>query len=295
MTTKTILSPNVMERLLRAQRDEVTSAVVYERMAEREKDLHNRQILYNIADDERRHAMIFKSYTKREVKPDRRKITWYSILAWLLGFTFVIQIMERNEDFTADDYKVIVDAIPEMQDIIRDEERHEKEMHDMLDEERLHYVGAMVLGLNDALVELTGALAGMTFALLDNRLVALAGIITGASATLSMAASNYLAERANGKDDAFRSSLYTGIAYLITVILLVLPYLLLPEHRYLTALVTMLVVVVLIIAFFNYYVSVAKKEPFWPRFKEMACISLGVALVSFVIGLVAKALLNIDV
>ena len=90
-------------------------------------------------------------------------------------------------------------------------------------------MGAMVLGLNDALVELTGTIAGLSFALQDTRVVALSGIITGVSATLSMAASNYLAERADGNENALKSSLYTGIAYLITVALLVLPYLLLPS------------------------------------------------------------------
>ena len=48
----------------------------------------------------------------------------------------------------------------------------------------------MVLGLNDALVELTGTIAGLTFVLTNTTLIAMAGIITGIAATLSMAASN---------------------------------------------------------------------------------------------------------
>ena len=116
--------------------------------------------------------------------------------------------------------------------ILDDERRHEKELYNMLDEERLHYIGAMVLGLNDALVELTGAIAGVTFALANTRLVALTGIITGVSATFSMAASNYLAERADNNPKALKSSIYTGMAYLVTVALLVLPYLLFPIHFY---------------------------------------------------------------
>ena len=53
--------------------------------------------------------------------------------------------------------------------MLGDERRHEEELYGMLDEERLHYVGAMVLGLNDALVELTGAIAGVTFALAQHQ------------------------------------------------------------------------------------------------------------------------------
>ena len=51
---------------------------------------------------------------------------------------------------------------------------------------RLEYMGSVVLGLNDALVEFTGALAGFTLALSDSRLTALTGSITGIAAALSI-------------------------------------------------------------------------------------------------------------
>ena len=178
--------------------------------------------------------------------------------------------------------------------MIADEEAHETKLMSMIDEERLHYVGSIVLGLNDALVELTGTIAGLTFALANNRLVALSGIITGVAATLSMAASNYLAQRADGNKDALKSSVYTGIAYLLTVIAIVLPYLLLPNQMYLFAFIIMIAIVVLIILSFNYYISVAQDLPFWKRFGEMVVISLGVAALSFGIGIAAKAILGVN-
>ena len=49
----------------------------------------------------------------------------------------------------------------------------------MIDEEKLKYIGAVVLGMNDALVELTGTLAGLTLALQNEKLVGVAGLITG--------------------------------------------------------------------------------------------------------------------
>jgi VIT1/CCC1 family predicted Fe2+/Mn2+ transporter len=165
----------------------------------------------------------------------------------------------------------------------------------MLDEERLQYVGSMVLGLNDALVELTGTIAGLSFAMQNTGLVALSGIITGVSATLSMAASNYLAERADNNPNALKSSVYTGVAYLITVALLVLPYLLLPNNLWMVALLCMVAVVALVILGFNYYVSVAKSVPFKRRFLEMVSISMGVAVIAFLIGLLAKALLGVNI
>ncbi len=110
-----------------------------------------------------------------------------------------------------------------------------------------------------------------------------------------MAASNYLAERTNGNAKALKSSMYTGMAYLMTVALMVLPYLILPNSFYFTAFGIMLAEVVLIISVFNYYISVAQDLPFFRRFGEMALVSLGVAAISFGIGLLAKSLLNIDV
>ena len=165
----------------------------------------------------------------------------------------------------------------------------------MLDEERLHYVGSMVLGLNDALVELTGSLAGFTFAMQNTRLIALSGLIIGISATFSMASSEFLAARSEGRTDALKSCTYTGIAYLITVILLILPYLLLSTTQYVAALVCMLAIVILIIAGFTYYTSVAQDQPFKSRFVEMAGISISVAVISFVVGVLAKQLLGVDI
>jgi VIT1/CCC1 family predicted Fe2+/Mn2+ transporter len=213
----------------------------------------------------------------------------------ILGVTFTLKFFERSEELGIHGLEAVERDIPEANAVIAEEEAHEARLVAMVDEERLHYVGAIVLGLNDALVELTGTIAGLTFALASNRLVALSGIITGVAATLSMAASNYLSQRAEGNPNALKSSAYTGIAYILTVALIVLPYLVLPNGWYVAAFAIMIAVVVLVILFFNYYVSVAQSLPFWKRFGEMVLISLGVAALSFAIGLAAKALLGVNV
>ena len=131
-------------------------------------------------------------------------------------------------------------------------------------------------------------------ALQNNRLIALSGLIVGVSATFSMASSEFLAARSEGRSDALKSCSYTGIAYLITVVLLIAPYLLFGAAQYIPALICMLVMVVLIIAGFTYYTSVAQDQPFKNRFLEMALISIGVAVVSFVVGVLAKKFLGVD-
>lgn len=289
------LSPAVYKRILKFQRDEITGSILYKAIAERQKDESNKAALLEISDAEHDHYEIWKGYTGKELKPNRRKVFFGKLVSRLLGDTFTIKFLEKGEDFGIRDLESIEKEIPEARAIISQEEEHEDRLMAMVDEERLHYVGAMVLGLNDALVELTGTIAGLTFALANTRLVALSAIITGVSATLSMAASNYLAERAEGNDKALKSSLYTGMAYLITVALMVLPYLLMPNRLYIAAFGVMLAIVVLIIFLFNFYISVAQDKPLLRRFAEMAAISLGVAAVSFVIGLLAKSLLGIDV
>jgi VIT1/CCC1 family predicted Fe2+/Mn2+ transporter len=289
------VSPAILKRLIQFQRDEITGNVLYHYIAGKQKDEANKRVLNEIANAERSHYEVWKQYTGKDVKPRGLKIFLFKILSFLLGYTFTIKYMDKTEAVGIKGLNSIEKEVPEARIILADEEAHETELMGMLDEERLHYVGAMVLGLNDALVELTGTIAGLTFALGSTRLVALSRIITGISATLSMAASNYLAERANGNDKALKSSVYTGVAYLITVVLMVLPYLLLPNSMYIIAFAIMLSVVILIILLFNYYISVAQELPFLKRFGEMALISLGVAFISFIIGLIAKRLIGIDV
>jgi len=178
---------------------------------------------------------------------------------------------------------------------IRDEEEgHEKELINMIDEERLKYIGSVVLGLNDALVELTGTLAGLTFALQNAKLTGMAGLITGIAASLSMAASEYLSTKSEGGGkNPLKASIYTGGAYVIAVTVLITPYLFL--QNYLMCLGLALAGGIILIFFFTYYFSVVREISFRSRFLEMAGISLGVAALSFVIGLLVRQFLGVEI
>lgn len=290
-----LLSKDVLKKILKMQRDEVKGYYVYSNIAKRTKDEENKKILTEIAKEEKAHADIWEQITGKKVSVSPVVIWFYSFISVVFGFTFTIKFMERGESLGANNYKDIATEVPQALKIAADEEKHEAKLLDMLDEERLRYVGSMVLGLSDALVELTGTLAGLTFALGNNRLVALSGLITGISATLSMASSEYLSSKSEGSSNALKSATYTGIAYLFTVALLILPYLILPAGSALPALLIMLVIVLLIIFGFNFYISVAQELDFKSRFGEMAIISLGVAAISFVIGLVVKHFLGIEI
>jgi VIT1/CCC1 family predicted Fe2+/Mn2+ transporter len=289
---KTATCPLTRE-LLRAQRNEITEHMIYNRLAGVEKNPRNADVLRQIAQDESGHYQFWKGHTVREVKANRWQVFKYYWLARIFGMTFSIKLMERGEGQAQVTYERIARTIPEARRVAEDEDRHEQELLGLLDEERLRYVGSMVLGLNDALVELTGALAGLSLAMRNTRLIALAGLITGIAASFSMAASEYLSRKSEqGQHDPLKSSLYTGIAYVVTVLLLIAPYLLL-SHYLLCLGVTMAIAILIILAF-NYYVSVAKDLPFRRHFLQMAGISLGVAAISFAIGYLIRVLLGVD-
>jgi VIT1/CCC1 family predicted Fe2+/Mn2+ transporter len=306
------VSPEIQEQLLLFQKNEITEHHIYRDLAKRVRPAENRRILEKIAADELRHYQEWKEYTGQEVRPSRFQVWKYYWISRVFGFTFGIKLMEQGEEGAQDHYHALRHAIPQAAEIARDEGEHEASLIELLDEERLRYTGSIVLGLNDALVELTGALAGLTLALQNTRLIALTGLITGIAAALSMGASEYLSTKAEetagnpagslasepavsqeGSRNPLRASIYTGITYIVTVFILILPYLFLAN--YYVCLAFTLLAAITIIGFFNYYISVARDVPFRPRFVEMSGLSLSIAALSFIIGFIMRSFFNVDI
>jgi VIT1/CCC1 family predicted Fe2+/Mn2+ transporter len=293
MTSKAIPA-QIIQQLIKAQKNEITEYHIYTRLADTVKDKKNSSVLRKIGEDEKRHYEIWKKYTGIDVAPSKWQITKFFWIARILGLTFGIKLMEKGEESAKINYEAISEYIKDAAKIAKDEDHHEQQLIALIEEEKLDYVGSIVLGLNDALVELTGALAGFTFALQNTKLIAATGLITGIAASFSMAASEYLSQRSEGEGDkAIKSSIYTGTAYIITVILLILPYLLI-DH-FMIALGATLSIGIAIIFFFNYYISVAKDLNFRERFTEMALISLGVSAITFLIGVLVRQFIGIDI
>jgi len=285
--------------LLKLQRMEATEAEVYRRLARMQKDPVNRSILEGISLEEERHEAVIENMTGEKVRADMGKVRRQIMLARLFGFTFSVKMMEATEKDVAAEYRELG-----LDDIAEEEEAHEENMIGMLDEERLRYSGSVVLGMSDALVELTGALAGLTFALQSLNLVALAGLVTGIAAAFSMGASEYLSSRAEKKSEsAVRAAFFTWISYLITVLLLVSPYLLLtaesPDFHglepHVQALLYTFAIGLLIVAVFNFYVSIVEEVSFSSRFMEMAGILGVVSLISYGIGILLRGMLGVEV
>jgi len=289
-----MLAADIKKRILAAQKNEITEHIIYHRLSLALRDKEKAAVLEKISRDELTHHDFWRELTAQYVEPDRRKVFFFTWLSRIFGLTFGLKLMERGEDNAQDVYDQLREVASGVTKIIQDEEAHEKQLIDLINEERLLYVSSVVLGLNDALVELTGALVGFTFALQNTRLVGIVGLITGIAASMSMAASEYLAtKQEDTKKSPAKAAVITGGAYVLTVALLILPYLVF-ENIFL-CLGLVVGTALLVISSFTYYISVAKDMDFKKRFLEMAGISLGVAAINFAIGLAVRAWFGIDV
>lgn len=288
------LSENTLKQLLAFQRNEITEYHIYRELAKVTKDSANREVLNRIAADELRHYEQLRKATGRDIEPDRLKVWKYVWISRIFGLTFGIKLMEAGEAGAQQSYSEYGSEFEPVGLMVKDENEHEQELIGMIDEERLQYTGSVVLGLNDALVELTGALAGFTLALQNTKLIAMTGAITGIAAALSMATSEYLSTKAEETEKhPVKASVYTGAAYIFTVLVLIAPYLIF--HNYFICLGITLALGIGIIASFNYYIAVAKDLNFRKRFLEMTGLSLGVAAVSFLVGFLLRKFTGIEI
>ncbi len=285
----------VMKMMLSAEESEITEHNIYRKLSESIKDTHNSKVLKSISDDEFRHYNFWKSMTGVDVPQSKLRFWKYYLISKVFGITFGTKLMERGEGAAQQKYDKLAEHVPHAKQIEADEKKHEKLLLDMLDEEKLKYVGSIVLGLNDALVELTGALAGFTLAFKNSNIIAIAGLITGIAASFSMGASEYLStksEKGDGKNP-FKASIYTTLAYILTVFFLVFPFMIMSNP--LIALAITLVNVMIVITTFTFYISVAQDISFRSRFTEMTLISLGVAAFSFGVGFIIRTVWGIEI
>lgn len=280
--------------LIAFQQHKVDQFSLYNKIASKLKNKEDSKTFLLIAKDNEKHEKIFRKYTKKQLKPNKLKLYYYLIMFYIFGYTFVIKLQEKHNVFDRIKYESQLDKIKELKDIIDGEISHDDRLIGVLQEERLKYTSDIILGMNDGLIELTGALAGFTLAMQNTKLIAMAGLITGISATLSLSASNYLSNIESKQKNAINSAAYTGFAYLISIGLLVAPFLILNDSYYLQALSITLIIAILIIAIFSYYLSIINKKSFTKSFKVMATISLSIAFISFMIGIFIKYVLNIN-
>ncbi len=279
--------------ILRAQTTEATEHEVYGTLARVTNDPKNRRVLEQIAADELDHYRFWREISGVEVGPKRLKAAVFVLLARLAGLHFSLKLMERGEQKSQRFYRSLTGLDRRIAELVQKEEEHEVRLLELLKRLGPSYASSIVLGLNDALVELTGALTGLTLALRDPHTIAAIAFITGFAASLSMAASEYLSVKEEGRARPATSSLYTGVAYVITVFLLILPYFLIDQP--LISLAVAFGIALIIIFSFTFYSSIANGRSFKRKFSEMAVISLSVAAINFLVGLIIRHYFKISI
>ena len=161
----------------------------------------------------------------------------------------------------------------------------------MVRKDKFNSAGAIVLGMHDALVSLTGLIAGLAVVMADRYVIILTAVIASVTASLSMGASNYLAVRTDGGRRAFISALYTGVAYMATCAVLIVPFFVFENRA--VEMVLMFAIAVAEIFGFNYYLGRVNHRPYMRKFLEMLGVCAGVSVIAFLIGLGANKYLGV--
>ena len=289
------MAPNsdLKNKLVKIQEKEITEYAVYKKLSEMSKG-RNSEILKKISEDELRHYNQWKKYTQTDVNVNRLSVIKYLIISKIFGLLFMMKLMEGNEEQTQATYSKILKDLPEEKQILAEEIEHEKLLIEMIDEKRLNYLSSIISGLNDALIELAGELAGFTFALQNPALIGFAGLIAGIAQFLSSSASEielFLTERTVENKEAIKKSFFEGSIYLITVFFLVIPFFLVQNPFFAMGISAFNSFIIII--FFTYYVSIVKELSLKKMFSITLLITLGIGSLSFIIGWIVKTALNL--
>jgi len=280
-------------------REEYRDYTIYKALAATESIPEFKKILLEFVEHEKGDYEFWSSLSKqKQFHVGALDIFFHKLIRTLFGLTFTIKLLEGREKGASKRYKEYITSISDktlrekIESIVTHEQYHERKLLEQIGEGRLKFVSSIVLGLNDGLIELTGALVGFSFALGENALVALAGTITGVSASLSMAASAYMQARYEKGKDPVVSGLITGLSYSIVVAVLVAPFFIFETT--LAALFSMAGAVFVILVGVSSYSSVLLEKPFPRQFGEMFIFSVGIAIIAFFIGLAFRSLTGVS-
>lgn len=291
-TKKDMLNRNLA---LKQLQNEINDVAVYSLLETNEKNPENKKILRKIINEEKRHYDFCAQLTNEKRSANLLVVFFYVVLTKIFGVSFALKFMEMREQNAESFYLQIIDEYPQAKEIYEQESNHEKFLISMLKDPALTNAGAIVLGMNDALVELTGTLSGIALAYSNAKVVGATGFIIGVAAALSMAGSAYLESKENPSPDVkpFTYSLYTGVSYIATTAILIAPFFVFDNIVY--AICAMLAFALITILLYNFYICVAKELKFAPRVAQMCAITFGVALISFLIGFLVKKYFGLEI
>ena len=281
--------------------NELTEHIVYHKLALMEKNPENRTALERLSAQEKTHYEFWQSLLPEE-EAKKIRARWYTVwgmsfLRVALGVTFITKFLETHETGAVQKYQALVAAIPESHharflQIIEDEKSHEKALIAQLKEKRVSYIGFIVLGLADAIVEITGVHAGFLGVTGSTLIAGVAGIIVGFSAAISMGSAGYLQAKQEPNKSAVLSGFLTWASYFCSVVLLALPYFLI--RVMIPAFIVSTSVGIALVAGFTFYGAVVFDRKFWREFFETVGLMLGTALATFILGIIVGNIFHIN-
>jgi VIT1/CCC1 family predicted Fe2+/Mn2+ transporter len=294
MPVKTMSNAGATKELVEvayeSAKDELTEYVVYKKLSEL-KIAHKPELsktLARLAEMEHRHYEFWKKFCPdRNITTSKVKLALMVFLRLFLGATFTVKLLERGEADAIKRYNEIAQLVPPMdqemlQQVIADEKQHEQQLVEQFDEPQIKYISFIVLGLGDALVEISGIHAGSLGIYHSTEFAGFAGIIAGAAASIAMASAAYAQAKTGFKGSAGLSATYTGLSYFVTAVILATPYFL--TGIMLNALVTSVIAGIALIAFTSFYSSVIAGGVFRKDFTEVTSIMLGATIALYFLG-----------
>ena len=293
------VAPELASLAAESARDEQTDGAVYLALSRRERNQEFKAALEGLARGEQSHYEFWKHFAPNvNVTVNKFKLYFVLLLRLTLGLTFTMKFLERHEDTLHKRYREIAKMIPP-EDMARflvmmeEEEKQEEALMGKVHEGRVKYMSFIVLGLADAVVEISGIHAGSLGIYKKTELAGLAGVIAGMAASVAMASAAYAQAKQGFEGSAKWSAIYTGVSYMFTAIFLALPYFL--TSNMISALSTSLVIGVILVAMMTYYDTVISTKPFARQFAEIAGIILAASLALFIAGTIINQLLGITI
>jgi VIT1/CCC1 family predicted Fe2+/Mn2+ transporter len=291
------VSPELARVATESVIDEFTDHTVYSTLARREKNPEFKKALQELADSEQVHLDFWKRYAPDFVpRVGRLKLNIILFLRFFLGLTFTLKFLERHEDTVIRRYRSVEHLIPESDKrmfdrMLDDEEHHENYLMGEVHENRVKYISFVVLGLADAVVEISGIHAGSLGVFDRTELAGISGVVAGMAASIAMASAAYAQAKQGFQGSAKWGAIYTGVSYMFTAIFLALPYFL--TGSMLLALGTSITVGVVLVAMLTYYDTIISSRGFARQFGELAGIILGASFALFVAGTVLRQVFGI--
>ncbi len=269
--------------------DEWSDSTLYERLSKTvSSDSPFAEVLDQLSATEHRHFEFWRKYVPgEEPRLAKVKLYWVLFLRRFLGLTFATRYLDRHESNVVKEYQGLSRLIPEgdreaYEAMVEDEREHEKAFAQKVESSAVRYISFVVLGLADALVEISGIHAGSLGFYDVTELAGLAGVIAGGAASLAMASAAFAQAKQGFRGSARLSATYTGVSYFITALLLATPYFLTSNMVF--ALTSSLMVAVVILAVTTWYSIVIQEKPFLRDFVEILAILFAATIILYAFG-----------